>query len=461
VFGRMPDLSLRRDRAGLIAAGLLATAFAVVGVLRWANWWAGAIDLGIFDQGIWLMSRGHAPEVSIVGDNLFADHLSAVLFLYVPLYRLVATPLWLIASQAVCLGLTVLPLRALARDLGAPPWLATAGVCLSAPLFAAAVYDFHPVAMAAPAVAWAILAGRRDDVRGVTWAAIAVAVLRADAVVLLLGAAVLSKPAARRRLLLMVPIPLLAGLAVPAALGSRQTFERYYGQLGDDPVDALLHPWRVVTALLSQSSFDTLVIWLLPVGFLTLLRPRWAAAMAVAGAPLLMSTWPGTSLPWFHHGAALVPFTVGGMLAAVATWPSVRPRLVGLSLAGAVTALLVASPLSPRAPAAVRVGAIVAGPSGEGLGEAVAAVAAGESVSSNSRVLARLAHRPGAWLYPCPFRPDEADEGFCPGAAPDRADDVDVVIVGEDDLPEAERLGYRPMDDDTGGPGPRAARRSG
>ena len=43
-------------------------------------------DMGIFDQGVWLLSRFHAPFVTIMGRNLFGDHTSFILLLAVPLY---------------------------------------------------------------------------------------------------------------------------------------------------------------------------------------------------------------------------------------------------------------------------------------------------------------------------------------------------------------------------------------
>ncbi len=61
--------------------------YGVAGMLRYRNWWSGAIDLGVFDQGVYLLSQGMAPEVTINGRNLFADHLSLSVLVFVPLYR--------------------------------------------------------------------------------------------------------------------------------------------------------------------------------------------------------------------------------------------------------------------------------------------------------------------------------------------------------------------------------------
>src|SRR5690606_38239506 len=105
----------------------------------------------------------------------------------------------------------------------------------------------------------------------------------------------------------------------------------------------------------------TLLIWLLPVGALVLLRPRWTAALLLAGAPLLLSDSAAVSTPWFHHAATLVPFTIGGTLAALAASADDhdRRRIQHLAMgAGLVAALVVASPLAPGAPGSARLAAI-------------------------------------------------------------------------------------------------------
>src|SRR5690606_10672095 len=88
--------------------------------------------------------------------------------------------------------------------------------------------------------------------------------------------------------------------------------------LGTSPLDALTHPWRIVTVLLGQQSRDTLLLWLLPTGFLPLLRPRWFLALLVGGLPILLSSKVNTSLPWFHHAGTVAPLAIGGALAGLA-----------------------------------------------------------------------------------------------------------------------------------------------
>ena len=347
--GRHPPPPLA-GRSGGVAAGL---AFAVVtftlGWLRYRHHWSGALDLGLFDQGIWLLSQGRTPELTIIEDNLFGDHLSPFLILFAPLYRPGRHPAVDGGGPGPALGCAVPSMRALARQVGAEPRWATLATVASAPLLAAATFDFHPVVMTVPIVGAALAAGLRDDAKACTWAAVLVFLLRADACILLLGVAVLAGPSARRRLLVLAPIGMAAGVVVPTLLHSQQTFARHWGHLGDGPVDAVLHPWRILMALVAAPALTTALIWLLPVGFLTLARPRWALATAVAGLPLLLTGPGGSSLPWVHNAAALVPFTIGGALAVLA-----RPRRRWESpvtlVAGLVAALADEPPVPPRPP---------------------------------------------------------------------------------------------------------------
>lgn len=430
-----------RDRVGWAQALAIGAVFAAFGMLRYANWWAGAIDLGVFDQGIWLLSQGHAPEVTINGRNLFADHLSPVVLVFVPLYRIVATPQWLLAAQGLALGATVVPLRALARDLGVPRWVATSAVAMGTPLAAAAMFEFHPATLAVPFVAWTILAAHRGDRRQVTLAAVLVLCCRAELAWVLVGISVVAAPALRRRLLALAAVGVVAGFAVPAALGARGTFAVHYGHLGATPGDALTHPWRILAALASADTFTKLVILFLPVAFLTFARPRWALASVVASLPVLLSQWPGTSLPWFHYWAPMYPLAVAGTLVALAgerrSWfPD--PRLV---LVGGVAAVALMSPLSPRAPDPVGTRALL-----DHRGDrerAAAQVRTDEPVAASNRILAHLMHRREAWLFPAPYAAGEpAELSARPSAAAARR--VAVLVLEGGHIARARELGILP-----------------
>lgn len=145
-------------------------------VLAWVGWFGylaihrfhgvgfGAFDLGIFDQGLWLISRFEEPFVTLRGLHLFADHASYIMFLLAPLYWLKATPLILVALCAIVPGVAGWLTYRIGRLEGLRPWLALlVGVgFLLHPAVAWTPWDaFHPETLAIALFPASYLAARR------------------------------------------------------------------------------------------------------------------------------------------------------------------------------------------------------------------------------------------------------------------------------------------------------------
>ena len=77
-----------------------AVVLGLVALLRLHNGWGG-IDLSIWDQALWRASEGHPGVTTILGESLLADHFSPAVLLFVPLYRLAASPVWLVLAQVI------------------------------------------------------------------------------------------------------------------------------------------------------------------------------------------------------------------------------------------------------------------------------------------------------------------------------------------------------------------------
>ncbi|MEY3805729.1 MAG: hypothetical protein RIR69_541 [Actinomycetota bacterium] len=68
-----------------------------------------AYDVGLYDQGIWLLSRGEAPFVTLMGRNLLGDHASLILFLVVPFFWIVPGTATLLVIQAFVIAAGAIP----------------------------------------------------------------------------------------------------------------------------------------------------------------------------------------------------------------------------------------------------------------------------------------------------------------------------------------------------------------
>ena len=98
-----------------------------------------AYDYGLYDQGVWLMSRFDAPFVTLMGRNLIGDHTSFILVFLVPVYWVFPSAGALFFTQSLFIALGAVPVYLLGRRLLRHDALAVA---------LAACYLLHP------AVAW-------------------------------------------------------------------------------------------------------------------------------------------------------------------------------------------------------------------------------------------------------------------------------------------------------------------
>src|SRR5581483_9670932 len=137
---------LSLDRRSLALGIGLAMAVFLAAWYRHQTFRSGSLDLAVYDQAVWKLAHFRAPDLSTIGWNAFADHFSPALLLFAPLYRLAATPLWLLASQAVALGVGFLAVGPLLDTVGVTGrWRgAFRFAYLASPLlWNAALYDFH------------------------------------------------------------------------------------------------------------------------------------------------------------------------------------------------------------------------------------------------------------------------------------------------------------------------------
>lgn len=200
-------LALRTLPSGGPPGRLLGISLAVAGgfwglaALRHALLQSNSFDLGLFDQWVWLISRGLAPVSSQSADlHLLADHGAWLLYGLAPLYALLPTLQWLLALQALSLAFTAAPLWILARDASLPPrlcWTVCGLWWLQPVVFNTNLFDFHPEVLAMPLLAALVIAGRRHWIWA--WAGLILLILgcRDGLVLVTLGLAL--EQAVRRR----------------------------------------------------------------------------------------------------------------------------------------------------------------------------------------------------------------------------------------------------------------------
>ncbi|MBL1209046.1 DUF2079 domain-containing protein [Geminocystis sp. GBBB08] len=130
---------------------------------------SNAYDLGIFDNGIYLISQGKNPYVSFRELHILGDHAAWILYLIAPLYVILPTVYWLFIIQSFALAIAILPIWHLGKLMGLTD-SKTKTVCLIYILypliFNVNLFDFHPEVIAVPLFFSAILAVRSNNFFG-------------------------------------------------------------------------------------------------------------------------------------------------------------------------------------------------------------------------------------------------------------------------------------------------------
>ena len=145
---------------------------AVLGLLGWGCsalrhdlLQSNAYDLGLFDQWVWLIGRGFEPVSSMEHVHVLADHGAWLLYAAGAAYGLPPGVHWLLASQAIALSFTAIPIWWLGQQAGLTPkhcWLACALWWLQPVVFNTTLFDFHPETWVMPAFALALWAERAE-----------------------------------------------------------------------------------------------------------------------------------------------------------------------------------------------------------------------------------------------------------------------------------------------------------
>jgi uncharacterized membrane protein len=126
--------------------------------LRHSLMQSNLFDLGIFDQALFLLSRGLPPHSTTLGFHILGDHAAFILYPLSGLYAIFPHVGWLFLVQALSLSLAAIPIFKMAQQIGLSQAWARAlalSTLLYPSLFNTNLFDFHPEVIALPALLWA------------------------------------------------------------------------------------------------------------------------------------------------------------------------------------------------------------------------------------------------------------------------------------------------------------------
>jgi uncharacterized membrane protein len=424
----------------LSVAVVLGTLLATAGLARLEDLSAGT-DIAGYTQALWLLGEGYRPEVTVFGGNHILElHWSLVLYLLVPLSVLLDTARLLVVVQAIALGLAVLPLWRLARSVcrlrvGAATVLVLA-YGLHPATWTLGTVDFHPEALAVPALITVLYAGAAR--RWVLyWVAVAVVLAcRADLGLAVAGHGVVLLSDGERRAglwslgvgsfwslsLLLVVQPLVGD----AEFAGGQ-YASYGGSLAEVVSTMFRNPELVLSDLAAEDNLDLIVGLLAPVIFLPLLAVRYVLAAVPLLALYMVADAAGPSAVAERSALLLAVVMVASTFALKRMGDVgvdrvfVDGRIQAAVLLASALLFLTQSPTSPyREPWSWS-----ATDADRAVLEAVELLGPEVAVRASPSALVPLAERP--WLYQ--LRPER------PLTAPAASAQARAVLLVEDDNP--------------------------
>ncbi|MGK7946470.1 MAG: DUF2079 domain-containing protein [Microcystaceae cyanobacterium] len=262
---------------------------------------SNALDLGWFDQAVYLISIGKTPIVSFSDFHILGDHASFMFYLIAILYKIHPSVSWLFFLQALALSITVIPIYQLSSEakLSHKDSITICLVYLLYPLtFNVNLFDFHPEVIALPCLLWAIYAARINHLLGFCLSLIIILSCKAVLSLTVLGMGFWLFFFDRKKIYGAIALGLGASwfilttqVIIPQFSGAEAAAVYRYSFLGDSVVEIILNlflkPQIILGKIFTLANIEYLVFLLIPL--IWGLYPRYFAPIVAAFPALALN----------------------------------------------------------------------------------------------------------------------------------------------------------------------------
>ena len=413
-----------RDYRPVLILGLLVLAYvAVFGTLTWrqqSNFGTFGFDMGIYDQGIWLLSRFEAPFVTVRGLNYFGHHVNLITVLFVPFYWLGAGPHFLYLVETLAMAAGALPIWLLASDKFEDKWtaLVPAGAFLLFPsLQWINWWHFHPDALIITPLLFAWWLASRQRWKWFTVAIVVAMLCKEDAAlaVIMLGVVLAlrgdRKMGIRTALAGVAYFLICTKLFIPLANHGKEAFyEELFPGLGNSMFEIayniVRHPSRVYRQAFEPDRMLYYRQLLLPVGLLPFAAPL---VLLVAGPQTLVNVVSGhqpTHDIRYHYSSIVIAVifiaTVEGMARLMRRGHGWRIVVVALLVTSSVISNREwsPSPIGRQYKSGIWASAQ---PKHAAINQAMKLVRPSDGVTATYYLVPHLTHRKHIYEFPNPF----------------------------------------------------------
>jgi uncharacterized membrane protein len=399
-----------------------------------------AYDFGLYDQGIWLLSQGKTPFVTLMGRNLFGDHTSFILLPLVPLMWMFSSTSLLFVVQTLAIASGAIPIYAFARKHLESDALGCVFACTYL-LYPAVswtnVENFHPDSFLGVFIAAALWAALNRKWRWYVGAILLALMVKEDVVLVVapigvwvalrrdvrIGVATVVGSIAAALICFLLVIRNLTGTAF------RNSWRIPFGGFGGLVKTALTSPRALLQHLTSDGRLTYLLQMLSPTAGLFFIAPSVALIAFVVMFSNIVSTFYYQYQIQYHYSLVIAPILVFGNVYAIGRLGKSARRKATLvvGLASIVSAFILAPlPLAQNQLQKFPPGS----PSVVAAHDLFAQIPSDAVISVFHPLSAQLARRERIYVFPNPFqRSLYGPDIFATGDRLEFADEIEYVML--------------------------------
>lgn len=319
----------------LLLCGFTFILFSSLSIVRHLSLNSRALDLGIFDQGIWNASQGNSLFCTIKwgwgqGGDLLGDHFEPILFLIAPLYKLYPNVSILLILQSFLLTSAIVPLFLIAKlrmNSRSVIFAFLISYSLSKSLRGIAFFDFYPESFIIPALFWGYYFLIKKN-NALLWLNIIVLLLcKEDTTFLILGFGLFALFVQKRRtlgisfiataiLLWILETKIIIPYFSPTHTYAYMAKLPFGATYSENLIFVLTHPLSFIKFIFLKCKIVYILRLLSPLCFLSVLSPPHYILFLI---PLLKNLVAGEQNPLFftinqHYHAGIIPFIYIGAI---------------------------------------------------------------------------------------------------------------------------------------------------
>jgi len=323
-------IKTREYKALGILVLLYILTFSFLTVRHHSNFGTYGFDLGIFDQGIWLLSQFKEPFITVRGLHLFGDHLSLILILIAPLYWIWDDVRLLLVLQTIFLAAGAIPVFLIAKERLKNSLLSLA-LASSYLLYPALQWlnrdHFHPETIATPCLLFAFYFAMKRRYLPFAILAVLAALAKEDVSLILIMLGIYIAVTYNPRVGIATSILSLAYFAVgmrlvlphfnEAGFFYINNYAHLGSTLGEIISNSLTNPGLVLSIILEERKLIYLLQLLAPIAFLPLVSIEVFLIALPALFSNLVSRQGYMDTIHFHYTATIIPFVYVASILAI------------------------------------------------------------------------------------------------------------------------------------------------